>query len=385
MKKYILLLLSCSAVVQEIYAQSAITGAIDVGVTVLNAFNDDTTTFTTATDNTEVDITAVVDEFTAITIQFSGEGGQTSAIQTGDIFLESDIIGAFDIGGDTTRNVTLKIQGGLFTPEPFEVGEVKEYSDISDVIEVNTIAYGGAALVTAGYTDWVHVSAGARLDLNGTSGIGWMASVFGMGAAGPGILTYSVYATNQNGAPNMSYFGGFIDPTEFGVGIQYSALEFGLTTIAGNNTRSVPIVSGGIGAQFWIQPIVVGGEERIEGLEEHGNIWQYGINLSVTFLSFVDVVFDLRGVDGAPLDAIGVGIGISNLGVRIEQLFGCDLIFRAEHLGPNANDLHETLISIEPRVRLTIGHSGAQFRFGVPINIADPTRSTIVLDATLHF
>ena len=377
MKKSILLLLIFMVVATGAFAQANITGKVDVDVDIANAFNDDTVEFTTEQDNTEVDISAAVDEFSSITIQFRGEG---DAIQAGDIFLESDIVGAFGMTGEATSNLVLKLKGGLFTPEPSEVGEVKEYSNLSDVIGVDDVAGGGAALLTVGYTDWVSLSGGARFDLDGSDDFGWVANIIGSGAIGPGTLKYSAYITNENTPLDRN--DGQIDPTEIGVGVQYSGLQGGSVATAGGTLAepgSVPIIDFGIGAQFWIQPFVAGGGDLTDGLEDQGNIWQYGVNVAFTFLSFIDLVLDIQGQDGAALNAIGAGIGVSNPGENVGRIFGLDLIFRAEELGD------EAAYSIEPRIRLKLGNTGAQFRFGVPIDIDDPEDSAINLDVALSF
>lgn len=399
----VLLLISTGVV----YSQASITGKVDVDVDIENAFSDKPTTFSTAAGDTEVDIKATIADYSSITVQFRGidAGG---GINSGDVFLESDIIGAFG-WSDSIPELLLKIKGGVFNPEPSEKGEVQEFTNLSDIISTDTIAKGGAALLSIGYTDWLKVEGGIRFSNPGTtttttltqigttnnytsttkstpspsSDFGWLASVSGEGSlsadnSAVGKIGYSVNVTNQNTAVKGEF------PTELAIGVAYSGLQLGTIRSAGGaiaEPGDVPVFQLGIGGQF---VYFLSGDVT--------NQWMYGVNLATKFLTIIDLGFDLKGTATNPVDAIGLELGVVNPGENVGRIFGLALDFRAENLGgdvertlASGDKTKEAKLSISPELTLQAGSAGPKFRFGLPIVVDNIEASLIELDVELSF
>lgn len=409
MKRTILFLVIFGLVAAGVFGQTAITGKVDVEADIDNAFKSGTNvTYTTASGDTEVDISAIVDDFSSITIQFrgielgnAGEGG----INAGDIFVDSDILGAFG-WSELVPDLVVRIKGGLFNPEPNEKGEVFEVANIVDIIGQDEIASGAAALVTVGYTDWFSFIGGVRFDLGGED-VSWVTGVSGEGGFSDdltiGKLGYTAYATNNNGGTVVvveddpatldkdesedsvdgSFNIGDINVSrgaiEVGVGLQYSGLQlFGTIRSAGGTIAEpgdVPILELGLGAQVILFPEGHGADNAIPV--------QWGANLAFKILTFIDLGFEIGGTQENPLNAAGVELKVVNPGENVGRIFGLGVEFLADDIG--AAGTNDAKYTVSPELTLQAGSTGPQFRFAVPFNVSAFSDTKIELDVEFGF
>lgn len=379
MKKAILFLVVFSFVsVGMVFSQASITGKVDVDVSIQNALGDSNVTSSTASGDTEVDIKAAVDDFNSITIQFRGADiGTTTGITAGDIFVESNLVGAFG-WSESVPNLSLAIKGGVFNPEPAEKGEVREVDNIADIIGHAAVVGGGALNLSIGYTDWLKVQGGVRFatgeetDVTIRERIGWYAGISGEGGVSSdstaGKLGYSAHVTNNNAPVNDE------NPVEIGVGVQYSGLQVGTIRSAGGaiaEPADVPIFQFGVGGQFvyFLSP---------DNLDTQ---WQWGANLGFNFISIIDLGFEVGGDSENVLDGIGVGLSLVNPGENVGRIFNLGVEFTAKGLGGEG----DPALNVGPEISVKAGNTGPQFRFGIPINIDAPEESSINLDVSFSF
>lgn len=396
MKRTILFLVIFGLVAAGAFGQTAITGKVDVDVNILNAFNSGTpVAYSTASNDTEVDISAIVDDFSSITIQFRGiELGNAGSggINAGDIFVDSDIIGAFG-WSELVPDLVVRIKGGIFNPEPNEKGEVFEVANIVDIIDQAAIADGAAALVTLGYTDWFSFVGGVRFDLSGGD-FSWVAGVSGEGGFSDDLTTgklgYTAYVTNNNTDLNndgtLVRVAGVALPKgaiEVGVGLQYSGLQlFGTIRSAGGEIAEpgdVPVLEVGLGGQVILFP------EGADFADNTANTVpvQWGANLAFKVLTFIDLGFEIGGNTVNPLDAFGVELKAVNPGENVGRIFGLGVEFFADNIGAAGTD--DAAYTVAPELTLQAGATGPKFRFAVPFDLNTFAKTEISLDVEFGF
>ena len=363
MKRSILFLVALSLVASGAFGQS-LGGKLEFESSILLGGalypNDSSVSSTEVT--AEVNLTAVVDDFNSVTVEFRDNIDAatpidiTPVIQFGSIFLTSDIGGALGLT-DLTGGLNLKYKGGWFKPELREVGELKDIIQVSDVINERASwdeAHGRnlGSTFTVGWQDFVNLDVGLLLASQNTKPTDLMFSVYGAVDTGFGIFEYLAFfvetaADQVLGDANSGQVGG---------GLEYNTIPVG-----GD-------VSLGVGVEGYYD------------LAESN--WGLGVNVVADISNWLDIDLDFGMVPVADdMQQIDLGLGIDlqdpteTLGLTAEVGIE-DLTMADGTLDPRA----EAGLFIKPgAAKFTAGWRGAS------IGVANVEQHTVYLAALLEY